>query len=164
MICFDATTSWRLPFTRCDVFLHCRGTPSTAGKPEHWTTWWLLDGGDHYGPLRAMDRTCRLDDQVREVQEEMVYVVDGSPRGFRCYLTADGKGMLSSNQGPGKKCWLCDDWLSLEPTDIAGSVRYGAFLGSIPPSRRIGDCVHCTARVVNCILSRREERPLHSAA
>lgn len=153
-ICFDATTTWRLPFTRCDVWLNCRGEPSAASIPSHWSTWWVLDGGDHYAPLRAMDRACCLDDQVREVQEHMVYVLDGTPRGFKCFLTADGKGMQSSNQSPGKKCWLCDDSLSLEPGTIAGTVRYGAFLGSIPPVCRVGDFVHCTARVTNCILVR----------
>ena len=102
--------------------------------------------------LRAMNRSASLDDQVRDVQENMVYVVDGQPRGFRCFLTADGKGMQSTNFATGKKCWLCDDVTLITPTSIAKSVRYGAFLGSIPPRRRIGDFVHCTARVANCIL------------
>ena len=120
----------------------------------HWSSWWVLDGGDDHAPLRAMDRAAELDAQVREVQEEMVYVFSGVPRGFQCYLTADGKGMQSSNHSVGMKCWLCDDCLATRPQRTNTSVRYGAFLGSIPPTRRVGDYVHCTARVANCILLR----------
>ena len=38
----------------------------------------------------------------------------------------------------------------------APAVRYGAFLRSIPPARRIGDFPHCASRVVNTFLKRLE--------
>ena len=34
------------------------------------------------------------------------------------------------------------------------SVRYGAYLRSIPPENRFGDYVHCTGRVVNIFFKR----------
>ncbi len=34
--------------------------------------------------------------------------------------------------------------------------RYGAFIGAIPPERRVGDFNHCAARLVNAFLKRLE--------
>lgn len=40
------------------------------------------------------------------------------------------------------------------------SVRYGAYLRTIPPANRFGDYVHCTARVVNIFFKRLLSMPL----
>ena len=45
--------------------------------------------------------------------------------------------------------------MSPEP-QIHGVLRYGAFLPTIEPDRRIGDYVHATARIANILLSRLE--------
>ena len=41
-------------------------------------------------------------------------------------------------------------------SQIHGVLRYGAFLPTIDPDRRIGDYVHATARIANILLSRLE--------
>lgn len=68
----------------------------------------------------------------------------------------DGKGMLAMHHRTGRKCWLCDkDITDLTPASQSIAVlRYGAFLPSIPVSRRVGDYVHGAARIVNIILKR----------
>ena len=43
---------------------------------------------------------------------------------------------------------------SLDTQPIDDRVRYNAFLGSIRPERRVGDFVHCTARLTNAIFKR----------
>jgi hypothetical protein len=54
------------------------------------------------------------------------------PKGFICYITADGKGMVASNHEVSKKCWLCNVADSVLEQHIMSNVRYGAFLGTIP--------------------------------
>ena len=48
------------------------------------------------------------------------------------------------------------DWgAKLQPdSTLPVSVRFGAYLRSIPPSNRIGDYVHCAGRVANVFLKR----------
>lgn len=43
---------------------------------------------------------------------------------------------------------------------IHGALRYGAFLPTIHPERRIGDYVHATARIANVILCRLDKLQL----
>ena len=68
--------------------------------------------------------------------------------------------LTPGNFREGERCWLCDgpseQWPTLlKPTDqLLTNPRYGAFLRTIPPIRRIGDYVHCTSRVVNILLKR----------
>ena len=43
---------------------------------------------------------------------------------------------------------------NLRPSDFIISIRWGAFHRSIPPTRRVGDMVHCCCRMVNSIFKR----------
>lgn len=65
--------------------------------------------------------------------------------------------MRAANFLEGRKCWLCDHADTIEPQPALPHVRYGCHLGSVPPSHRIGDFVHCTARVASTILKRLQE-------
>lgn len=39
-----------------------------SGKPKHWSTWWILDGGDDADSLRAVDVKANLNRQVADAQ------------------------------------------------------------------------------------------------
>ena len=77
-----------------------------------------------------------------------------------CFLTGDGKGMCVGHTKLKCRCWHCDLAFedfggdNLRPSDFIISVRWGAFLRSIPPTRRVGDVVHCCCRIVNAIFKR----------
>ena len=43
---------------------------------------------------------------------------------------------------------------NLCPSDFVISIRWGAFPRSIPPTRRVGDMVHCCCRIVNAFFKR----------
>ena len=58
-----------------------------------------------------------------------------------------------------RKCWTCDDDPgSLEALVVAegvtSHVRFGCFLRGIPVSRRVGDYMHGSARIVNAVFKR----------
>ena len=59
-----------------------------------------------------------------------------------------------------RRCWHCDLAFedfggdNLRPSDFVFSIRWGSFLHSIPPTRRVGDMVHSCCRIVNAIFKR----------
>lgn len=141
-----------------------------------------MDGPDHFGPLFALDRASSLTDQVAFVQNQQ-HAHPAGVSSFECFLcskpayllfwpsffaesslacchlTGDGKSMQSTNFLESKKCWVCDgdvsDCTAFEPSNYMPThVRAGAFLGTIPPCRRVGDFVHAASRVANAILKR----------
>lgn len=68
--------------------------------------------------------------------------------------------MACGNFLEGHPCWACDapaqlwsDQLVPSPSFPAGP-RFGAYLRAIPPSHRVGDYVHCVARIVNIFFKR----------
>ena len=77
-----------------------------------------------------------------------------------CFLTGDGKGMCAGHTKLKCRCWHCDlafedfEGDNLRPRDFVISIRWGAFLRSIPPTHRVGDMVHCCCRIVNAIFKR----------
>ena len=93
-------------------------------------------------------------------------MVGGCQYPVLCYLTGDGKGMPACNHEQGLRCWHCD----LAHEDFGGEqlcssdllpqrVRWGAFLGDIPPERRVGDMAHCACKVVGCVSKRLQADP-----
>ena len=77
-----------------------------------------------------------------------------------CFLTGDGKGMCAGHTKLKCRCWHCDLAFedfggdNLRPSDFIISIQWGAFLRSIPPTRCVGDMVHCCCRIVNAIFKR----------
>jgi hypothetical protein len=71
-----------------------------------------------------------------------------------------GQIYLPGNARDGERCWLCDGpsdswWQQLELYDqFLDNPRYGAFLRSVPPSRRIGVYVQYASRAVNVMAKR----------
>ena len=120
-----------------------------------------MDGGDDATRLTELDNEGKLSEQVNELEREVDFQgLGGEVVGFQCFLTADGKGMQATNWEKGRKCWVCTDKVEGPPgteEGIEGEVRYGAFLRTIPVSRRIGDCAHATARIGTAILRRLED-------
>jgi hypothetical protein len=119
-----------------------------------------MDGGDDRLPLQTLDRCAKLTRQVEHVQRNMHHVhADGKISKLLCFLTGDGKGMQVMNYMLGARCWVCPhpynslEHLVIQPT-ISPYVRAGAFLGAIPPERRVGDYAHCACRVANALLTR----------
>ena len=68
--------------------------------------------------------------------------------------------MSAGHIKPKCRCWHCDLAFedfggdNLRPSDFLISIRRGAFLSSITPTRRFGSMVHCCCRIVNAIFRR----------
>jgi hypothetical protein len=165
----DATPIWRTSVTRCDVFVDVWASGAdAAAKPSNWNTWFLFDGADDAVCLETFADITRLNAQVRELQDASKHwvSVDGGHEtqvaGFECYLTGDGKCMVSMNAQPGQRCWLCrgshTEWadpLNMQASDnIPPSGRLGTFLPAIPPRCRVGDYLHAMCRILNAFLYR----------
>ena len=158
----DATPLWKSSATRCDTSVHCWLEVGDAGAPNLWPTWWAMWGGDDAAYLMAMDATHGLNEQVADLEANEDVVWQGNVLGFSCIITGDGKNLLAGNPSRVSKCWICDDDQSLLLfTGCMDGVRWGAYLRCIPVSRRVGDYVHATSRVL-CILVKRLRKELHS--
>lgn len=150
ILCADATPLWRTSATRCDLHVVCwAGGPKAAGDPGKWVTWWAMDGPDDAGCLRVMDVRGDLWKSVHEVETTVTVQNGGLTLGCKCLITGDGKGMTSSNPRPRCKCWCCSKPDSLDPILPDVECRWGAYLRTVTPDRRVGDCVHCSCRVAN---------------
>ena len=69
LVCADATPLWRSAATRYDVFVGVwPGGPASAGNPDNWVTWWVVNGSDNRGRQCAMDAEAGLDDQIEHLQ------------------------------------------------------------------------------------------------
>ena len=160
LVCADATPLWRAAATRCDVFVGVwRGGPASAGNPDNWVTWWVMDGSHGRGRLCAMDAEAGLNAQIEHLQSNCnVPFEDGTVLGYEVGMTGDGKGMHVVNYSPDGKCWSCDDHESLELVEgVNEQVRWGASLRAIPTPRRVGDYAHATARRCNATQKRLQQ-------
>ena len=120
--------------------------------------------GDDAAYLLAMDATHGLNEQVADLDAKEDVVWQGKVLGFLCIITGDGKNLLAGNPSGVSKCWVCDNDQSLVLfTGSMDGVRWGAYLRCILVSRRVGDYVHATSRVL-CILVNRLRKELHSRA
>ena len=157
LVCADATPLWRDAATRCDVFDGVLlGGRASAGDPDKWAMCWVMDGSDDRGCLCAMDAGAGLNAQIEYLQANCnVPLQDGIVLGYEVGMTGDGKGMQVANHLPDGKCWLCDNHDRLEPVEgVNEQVRWAAFLGGIPPARRVQDYAHATARLCNATQKR----------
>ena len=78
-----------------------------ASKVKLWASWFCMDGGDEQALLRSLDISANLNQEVRDVEEDVVLFQN---QFLTCtvILTGDGKGMQAMG-GAGSKCWLCKD-------------------------------------------------------
>ena len=158
--CTDTTPLWRAAATRCNVFAGVwPGGPATAGNPDNWVTWWVMDGSDDRGCLCAMEAEEGLNAQSQHLQSNCnVPLEDGTVLGYGVSITVDGKGMQVANYSPDGKCWSCVDRDSLKPAEgVNEQVRWGAFLRVIPPLRRVGDDANATARLCDATQNRLQQ-------
>ena len=114
-----------------------------------------MDGGDEQAFLRSLDISANLNQEVRDVEEDVVLF---QKQFLTCtvILTGDGKGMQAMG-GAGSKCWLCKDPNGIvEQMGLEFTSRWGAFLRSVTPDRRPGDYQHAACRILNGIAKRIE--------
>ena len=157
ILCPYATPLWRASSTQCDVYVGCwKGGFAAEGQPHHWATWRVMDGGNYTHPLRAIDATASLNDQVQAVESALDIIVPGhGVARFRCHLTGDGKGMASMNHAPSKTCRCCDDGSSLQLANVVPPTpQWVAFLHCVPPHRQVGDYAHALACICNAVRKR----------
>ena len=90
---------------RFDVYAgRWEGGPAAAGQPRRWATWWVIDGGDGTHPLRAIDASASLDDQVQAVELALDIIVPGHGVAcFRSHLTRDGKRVAVMSRSIARK-------------------------------------------------------------
>ena len=114
-----------------------------------------MDGGDEQAFLRSLDISANLNQEVRDVEEDVVLFQN---QFLTCtvILTGDGKGMQAMG-GAGSKCWLCKDPNGFfEQRGVDSTSRWEAFLRSVTLDRRPGDYQHAACRILNGIAKRIE--------
>ena len=91
-----------------------------ASKAKLWASWFCMDGGDEQAFLRSVVISANLNQEVRDVEEEIVLFQN---QFLTCIgiLTGDGKGMHSMGWAR-SKCWLCKD-----PNGIVEQIGGGHF-------------------------------------
>ena len=112
-----------------------------------------MDCGDEQAFLRSLDTSANLNQEVRDVEEDVVLFQN---QFLTCtvILTGDGKGMQAMG-GAGSKCWLCNDPNGIvEQRGVESTSRWGAFLRRVTPDRRPGDYQHAACRSLNGIAKR----------
>ena len=108
------------------------GGAKYASKVKLWGSWFCMDGGDEQAFLRSLDISANLNQEVREVEEDIVLFQN---QFLTCIviLTGDGKGMQAMG-GAGSKCWLCKDPNGIvEQRGVESTSRRGAFLRCLTP-------------------------------
>ena len=121
------------------------GGAKYASKVKLWASWFCMDGGDEQAFLRSLDISANLNQEVRDVEEDVVLFQN---QFLTCtvILTGDGKGMQAMG-GAGSKCWLCKDPNGIvEQRGVESTSRWGAFLRSVTPDRRPGDYQHAATK------------------
>ena len=155
VISVDATFLWKASSTRADVWVNVWGGAKYASKVKLWASWFCMDGGDEQAFLRSLDISANLNQEVKDVEEDVVLFQN---QFLTCsvILTGDGKGMQAMG-GAGSKCWFCKDPNGIvEQRGVESTSRWGAFLRSVTPDRRPGDYQHAACRILNGIAKRIE--------
>ena len=131
------------------------GGAKYASKVKLWASWFCMDGGDEQAFLRSLDISAYLNQEVRDVEEDVV-LFPNQFLTFTVILTGDGKGMQAMG-GAGSKCWLCKDPNGIvEQMGVESTSRWGAFLRSVTPDKRPGDYQHAACRILNGMAKRTE--------
>ena len=73
VISVDATSLWKASSTRADVWVNVWGGGAKyASKVKLWASWFCMDGGDEQAFLRSLDISANLNQEVRDVEEDVV--------------------------------------------------------------------------------------------
>ena len=126
-----------------------------ASKVKLWASWFCMDGGDEQAFLRILDISANLNQEVRDVEEDVVLFQN---QFLTCIviLTGDWKGMQAM-RGAASKRWLCKDPNGIvEQMGVESTLKWGAFLRCVTPNRRPGDYQHAACRILNGIAKRTE--------
>ena len=114
-----------------------------------------MDGGDEQAFLRSPDVSANLNQEVKEVEED---IVNFQSQFLTCIviLTGYGKGMQAMGE-TGSKCWFCKDPNGIvEQRGLESTSRWGAFLRCVTRDRRPRDYQHAACRILNGIAKRTE--------
>ena len=84
--------------TRADVWVNVWGGAKYASKVKLWASWFCMDGGDEQAFLRSLDISANLNQEVRDVEEDVVLFQN---QFLTCtvILPGDGKGMQAMGGG-----------------------------------------------------------------
>ena len=74
------------------------GGAKYALKVKLWASWFCMDGGDEEGFLRSFDISANLNQEVRELEEDIV-LFQNHFLTCNVRLTGDGKGMQAMGEG-----------------------------------------------------------------
>ena len=126
------------------------GGAKHASKVKLWASWFCMDGGDEQASLRSLDISANLNQEVRDVEEDVVLF---SNQFLTCIviLTGDGKGMQA--MGGGSKCYPNG---IVEQMGVESTSRWGAFFRCVTPDRRPGDYQHVSCCILNGLAKRTE--------
>ena len=156
VISVDATSLWKASSTLADVWVNLWGGAKYASKVKLWASWFCMDGGDEQAFLRSLDISAYLNQEVRDVEEDVVLFAN---QFLTCtvILTGDGKGMQAMG-GAGSKCWLCKDPNGIvEQMGVESTSRWGAFLRSVTLTGGRGTTnMQLACRILNGIAKRTE--------
>ena len=77
------------------------GGAKYASTVKLWVSWFCMDGGDEQAFLRSLDISANLNQEVRDVEEEVVLFQN---QFLTCtvILTGDGKGMQAMGEAGSK--------------------------------------------------------------
>ena len=100
VIAVDATSLRRASSTHVDVWVNVRGGGGAkyASKAKVWASWFCMDCGDERTFLRGPDVSANLNQEVRDVEENIVLFQN---QFWTCIVisTGDGQGMQAMGGG-----------------------------------------------------------------
>ena len=116
----------------------------------------MTDASDTSFNLQTLQDIAHLTNQIQETESDCTLLVNSQPVRFVCFLTGDGAAMLTTHSAPRHSgCWLCNNPASLtRSSTVLPSARFSSILPTICPQRRVGDYVHCLARVCTAFFNR----------
>ena len=83
---------------RADVWVNVWGRAKYASKVKLWASWFCMDGGHEQAFLRSLDISANLNQEVRDVEEDVVLFPN---QYLTCIViwTGDGKGVQAMGGG-----------------------------------------------------------------
>ena len=100
VISVDVTSLWKASSTRGDVWINVWGGGGAkyASGVKLWASWFCMDGGDEEAFLRSLDISANLNEEVRDVEEDL-FLFQNQFLTCIVILTGDGNGMQAMGAG-----------------------------------------------------------------